>query len=432
MNGTSIHPSNVFLAASSDSTNFIFLVIILITILLGIILAVSNKLGRMKDFLPSFAVSCGIFGTFWGIFVGLSEFDTTKISESIPSLLDGMKTAFFTSIIGMAASLILKIIYNLIDDIYVKSENNPIKSLQSIEIASKESSNNIAKLENTVSKCFKSDEEYSLVSQVKLVRQELIDGRRETKKAFEEFINHFSKMASESLVEELSRVIDKFNAMLSDLVSQSFRDLKDSTERLNAWQSEYKETIRINNENLSGILNQFYIVSKSYELVIEKINSLTQNLEGVDKNLGSIALSGRELSGHATQLSEQNKLLETSIIAIKDAGEKAAQVVPDISIKMNTLADKFNELQHSTNEFVNETTKEMKDHSKEISNISQQQILAIQKSLEEELRKSLESFASIMLTLSNKFAQDYTPLTENLKEIVSISQRVRNVPTTSN
>lgn len=432
MSYSSISSADVFLMASHDGTNFVFMIIILSTVLAGILLTFLKKMERLKNFLPSFAVSCGIFGTFWGIFIGLSGFDTTHISESIPSLLDGMKTAFYTSIIGMAASIFLKLIYIIFEDLYKNASLDPVKSLQNIELSSEASSQNISKLENTISKCFKSDEEYSLVSQVKLVRQELIDGRRETKKAFDEFIGHFSKMASESLVTELSKVVDKFNAMLSDLVSQSFRDLKDSAERLNAWQNEYKDTIILNNENLSETLRQFSALSNAYSAVLSRLSELVQNVDKVDSSLISIAISGKELSDHVNLLYGQNKLLEASIISIKEAGEKASMVVPEIAVKMNNVADQVQIMQNETSSFVKKVTNEMSDHAKEVSDISLKQVDAIRKSLEEELKKSLESFASIMLTLSNKFAQDYTPLTENLKEIVNISQRVRNVPTTSN
>lgn len=40
------------------------------------------------------------------------------------------------------------------------------------------------------------------------------------------------------------------------------------------------------------------------------------------------------------------------------------------------------------------------------------------KQLGEELTKSLEKFGNSMATLSNKFADDYTPITENVKKLI--------------
>ena len=48
----------------------------------------------------------GIFGTFVGIFIGLIGFDETRIDESVPILLKGLRLAFLTSIAGMMASKI--------------------------------------------------------------------------------------------------------------------------------------------------------------------------------------------------------------------------------------------------------------------------------------------------------------------------------------
>lgn len=57
--------------------------------------------------LPSLISTLGVLGTFAGITKGLLKFDTSALDASIPELLNGMKTAFFTSLFGMIGSLIL-------------------------------------------------------------------------------------------------------------------------------------------------------------------------------------------------------------------------------------------------------------------------------------------------------------------------------------
>mgnify|MGYP001162941362 CR=1 FL=1 len=52
----------------------------------------------------------GLVGTFLGIFKGLGEFDPGNIDLSLPILLDGLKLAFSTSIVGMVGSAIVKLI----------------------------------------------------------------------------------------------------------------------------------------------------------------------------------------------------------------------------------------------------------------------------------------------------------------------------------
>lgn len=62
---------------------------------------------RRVEMIPSAISTLGVLGTFLGITFGLLLFDSNNLTQSIPKLLDGLKTAFFTSIAGMVGSLIL-------------------------------------------------------------------------------------------------------------------------------------------------------------------------------------------------------------------------------------------------------------------------------------------------------------------------------------
>lgn len=69
------------------------------------------------EMIPSAVSTLGVLGTFLGITLGLICFDTQDLTTSIPELLQGLKTAFFTSLAGMIGSLILsKRINNLYDN----------------------------------------------------------------------------------------------------------------------------------------------------------------------------------------------------------------------------------------------------------------------------------------------------------------------------
>ena len=83
-----------------DPINLIFVVIIFI---LGGIDQVTKK-----D-LKSQIVSIGVLGTFVGIFIGLQGFNPADIMNSVNDILAGLKTAFFTSIVGMSVATALSI-----------------------------------------------------------------------------------------------------------------------------------------------------------------------------------------------------------------------------------------------------------------------------------------------------------------------------------
>lgn len=64
---------------------------------------------RLLTSIPSVLVGTGILGTFLGLTLGISDFDTEStdgIKRSIETLLSGMGTAFITSIWGMGLSLL--------------------------------------------------------------------------------------------------------------------------------------------------------------------------------------------------------------------------------------------------------------------------------------------------------------------------------------
>lgn len=71
---------------------------------------------RGVENMPSFISTLGVLGTFGGITLGLMNFDTGDLNASIPLLLEGLKTAFYTSLAGMIGSLMLSRYINSLFD----------------------------------------------------------------------------------------------------------------------------------------------------------------------------------------------------------------------------------------------------------------------------------------------------------------------------
>jgi hypothetical protein len=92
---------SAFVDVLSDPINIVFVIIIFI---LGYL-----DYAKGKE-LKSQIVSVGVLGTFVGIFIGLQAFDPNDIVDSVNDILLGLKTAFFTSIVGMSVSTGLSIL----------------------------------------------------------------------------------------------------------------------------------------------------------------------------------------------------------------------------------------------------------------------------------------------------------------------------------
>jgi uncharacterized membrane protein len=83
-------------------------------VLIGIILVLTVYFqffkynSRTAEAAPTILTSIGIFGTFLGVALGLTDFDTKNLQESVPLLLGGLKTAFWSSIAGLLGALSIK------------------------------------------------------------------------------------------------------------------------------------------------------------------------------------------------------------------------------------------------------------------------------------------------------------------------------------
>lgn len=81
---------------------------------------------RTNEQLASFLSTLGVLGTFWGITEGLIGFNANELENSIPILLNGLKTAFFTSLCGMISSVLVNAIVNYLYDEEDKSKPSGI------------------------------------------------------------------------------------------------------------------------------------------------------------------------------------------------------------------------------------------------------------------------------------------------------------------
>lgn len=188
-----------------------------------------------KDF-KSLIMSIGILGTFTGIFVGLVGFDTHDLLSSVPMLLDGLKTAFYTSIVGMGLAIALSIYQkgkskttenSEIDFIATQAhkldELMHLRELTYINTALREIKTEFAKKEDFE----------------KELKQMLKDIDVSLHKALETLASG----ASKELIKALEIVISDFNNNLKEQFGENFKQLNEATHNMLTWQEQYKEQI---------------------------------------------------------------------------------------------------------------------------------------------------------------------------------------------
>jgi chromosome segregation ATPase len=397
--------------------------------------------GPVISLAPGAVISLGIFGTFLGIYLGLRNFDTTNINDSIPQLLEGLKTAFITSLFGMFFSLFLKYIYGIYERRDLQKDSiatdDPISILRQIANGVVSLSTTVDSIGETIVKCFKSDEEYSIVSQLKLIRTEMNDLKREVTKSLNEFSEKVAELGTEAMIEALRNVIQQFNAQLNDLVGEEFKQLKEVMIKLVEWQENHRTAVDEMQRKLSDYLDHVRVATELLDKAATSMHHASDHLDSIDGSVSAISVSVEDIEQHITNLKAQNEQLKEFIDSIRTIGEEAKGVLPSLTkhigsstselVRASQLAkDQLQEAGESLGSTVKGISEEMNKSANLHSQQVEKSIEQIQKNLEEVLNVSLTALGEQLASLSNKFAEDYTPLTDHLREVVRIAERINN------
>lgn len=304
-----------------------------------------NLASEFVQFAPTLLTSLGIFGTFFGVVLGLLDFDPKNIEGSIPLLLDGLKAAFITSLLGIFASLLFKTLLTtrsvfsktrhkddsfLLGERLIETHHVQIEELRALRSA------------------FFSDDESSLFGQIKLLRIDINDNARLSLRKGEEqfddqqrlfkassdkigekmqnFAQTLSSSASEQMTEALKKVIVGFNINLTDQFGSNFSRLNDAVKALVVWQQNHKEQ-----------LNQ---MCAQYALGVKAISETEMSVVCISEQSQCMAetMSGLKevMTVNQHQISELTRHLE----AFKDMRDKAVDAVPEIRRQVEeTVAD---------------------------------------------------------------------------------------------
>jgi len=339
--------------------------------------------------IPTVFTTLGVLGTFVGIYFGLLKFDVNNITESIPPLLEGMKTAFSTSIAGIVLSLVfgkvsqlvlrnvelneppkptgelgeLNRIANILEASQKQSEDN-FRQLNTALIGETDESisTHFVKLRNQVTeqtkllekvqKSLGGDDETSLLTQIQKLRAEQNEYAQETKKnidwivesmnknnelireKFDEFSELLAKSNTEALVEVMKQATEEFNAQMSELINklvqENFQELNNSVQRMNDWQQENKEMIQTLTDQFKQVSQDFSISSTALKEITENTTKLTNE------------------NSHLTKLIEELQKVMIEDTKYQDIVEKLTGTV-DI-LKENTEA--FDETTNKLNDWV--------------------------------------------------------------------------------
>ena len=298
---------------------------------------------------PEVLTTIGIFGCFLGISYALWNLgsNANDLISNIPNLIIGLKTAFIGSTVGIACALGIRLKQYL-------DKNTASESKQASENAT---TADLVDAIRGLQKGLVGSEEGTLLTQIKLQRQETTDQLFQLRSSFDDFAKHMVENNQKAIIEALERVIKDFNEQLMSQFGENFKQLNSAVEKLVVWQAQYKDELNLikatqqqTSEDMKNAADAFsQVVQRSSEFAntAEKLKEL---MEGLDKQKDLLFI--------------QEKALSELLISMKD-------VTPQFAEKMNAmlidLKNGVNEIQTNTKDVVKNFGEQIQSSTSELS-----------------------------------------------------------------
>lgn len=276
----------------------------------------------------------GVLGTFLGITWGLMGFDADNLDNSIPILLGGLKTAFFTSLAGMICSLVYNGILNHIYDVFESSQ--PSSQDESV-----------AKICDAITRMSETS-----VNSIETIKTQLTTAQN-NQTAF-------------------------YNAALSSL---------------NGLNKEYVDSLK---EEVKGVMNSILLQTTAVGTQLkplEAVKDLASDVKAISMGLPDI--SGKlneqltELKASGSNISEIRKTAEQQLDEVKTISETSKSQLAEAKVYSENLHTEVSEIQakmKGTNELL---TQKFDDFSELLKKSNTEALVEVMKGLTEEFQKQM-------------------------------------------
>ena len=417
------------------------LLIVVVTIIVGTILWFRKIRHQQVNAIASIVTVIGVLGTFAGIAWGLLNFDTQNIEASVPLLLEGLKFAFLTSIIGIVGSICLKLSslnerkkQAASEETYTGATIDDLANiLLLIHKVHQTEGNETRETLRAIEKALTGDGESTVLTQLQKLRTTFSDKQDDLLQAFKEFATQMADSNTKALIEALESVMRDFNAKINEQFGDNFKQLNEAVGRINDWQEQYRQ--------------QMNELAVEFRIAAESIEKSRQSLESIAERSDVIVSSAEKLDPTLQAIQHQIQQLNNQLEAFSALADNASNAFPIIENRLNQLTDNFTQVvaenidnsqvsmerqrEALTNQaqqletMVTDTNRRLNTETERIFRESTanmtQQIQLLDRTLQEELTKSIESLGSQLASLSRRFVDDYQPLTDQLRNVVRMA-----------
>ena len=252
----------------------------------------NNKINdkEKRNFYINLLPILGVIGTFAGICIGLADFNSNEIEKSVPLLLQGLKTAFWTSLIGTSLAVFFNVWYSFKDKKDIDDEDDEIpllklqiKELQAISekfnsfLDNQTMNNNSLK---NLTEFFNNNEDKNLkkFEEIKNELKVLNDKQEKTNSFYED------SLLKLEILDEINKKYDKnienfslWNENISALKENSILNLEEN-KKLNSSTTEILTKL----ESIEKINSDTFLKLESIEKIDENALSKLELLEKVN------------------------------------------------------------------------------------------------------------------------------------------------------
>jgi hypothetical protein len=224
------------------------------------------------NYSPSILTSIGIFGTFLGVALGLADFDPNAIENSIPQLLEGLKTAFWTSIIGLMGALSIKFRYALAS-MRVRAHRESKLTATMDDLAW-----HLQRIGDAVDVGDKPN-----WTEWRLEQDALQHQRHE--KLLSTLLHYQTEMteANQTALEKaIGHVMREFNTRIEEQYGDNFKRLNDAVGQMLVWQDGYKKQLEALLDANERSAQSSTTAAESFERLITQTRSFTSVAEDME------------------------------------------------------------------------------------------------------------------------------------------------------
>lgn len=339
---------------------------------------------RLINQFPSLISTLGVLFTFIGITVGLVGFDTSDLDTSIPLLLDGLKTAFVTSIMGMLGSMILSNIIN-------SKFDNTDKGVSDINIAAGLITKSVSDMSSAnieVLKVLLQQQE----KQLKLV--EIIHNDNL------EIINILSESSNSQYNEKLLET----NTILKSL-SSTVVTIKDDLSAFKLSEANELQSIQRTLKSISDDTSNLSSINDNIISSLEALGNLDASEQHVSEEIDKLGVKiGDNISTIVTKMNETEKFFISKLKDVTSLLEK--NDIEQMTLYMKKFASDFqNQMNALINKLVSDNFKELNNSIKVLCSWQQENKDMIQ-TLTSQYKQMADNFEDTSTTLSD--VEDYT------------------------